>query len=51
MTKNDTSATGSRWSGLVPVEDTALAVTDTGGPASRWSTSTASSPPRGTGDG
>ncbi|MGW4287937.1 alpha/beta fold hydrolase [Streptomyces sp. NPDC004673] len=32
MTKNSTSANGSRWTGMVPVEDTALAVTDTGGP-------------------
>ncbi|MDQ0749194.1 pimeloyl-ACP methyl ester carboxylesterase [Streptomyces africanus] len=32
MTKNSTSATGSAWTGMVPVDDTALAVTDTGGP-------------------
>ncbi|MFI6856023.1 alpha/beta fold hydrolase [Streptomyces sp. NPDC050416] len=32
MTKNSTSATGSTWTGMVPVDDTALAVTDTGGP-------------------
>ncbi|MCU7826678.1 alpha/beta fold hydrolase [Kitasatospora sp. DSM 101779] len=35
MTKNSTSSTGSTgstWTGLVPVDDTALAVTDTGGP-------------------
>ncbi|MFG3043447.1 alpha/beta fold hydrolase [Streptomyces sp. NPDC048241] len=32
MTNNSTSANGSRWTGMVPVEDTALAVTDTGGP-------------------
>ncbi|MFH9428070.1 alpha/beta fold hydrolase [Streptomyces sp. NPDC017615] len=32
MTKNSTSANGSTWTGMVPVEDTALAVTDTGGP-------------------
>jgi len=31
MTKNSTSPTGSRWTGMVPVDDTALAVTDTGG--------------------
>ncbi|WP_329240546.1 alpha/beta hydrolase [Actinoallomurus sp. NBC_01490] len=31
-TDNDTSSTGSRWTGMVPVDDTALAVTDTGGP-------------------
>ncbi|MCI4065939.1 alpha/beta hydrolase [Micromonospora sp. R77] len=31
MTKNSTSSTGSTWTGLVPVDDTALAVTDTGG--------------------
>ncbi|MEU6817861.1 alpha/beta hydrolase [Streptomyces sp. NPDC046860] len=30
--KNSTSANGSTWTGMVPVEDTALAVTDTGGP-------------------
>jgi pimeloyl-ACP methyl ester carboxylesterase len=32
MTKHSTSATGSTWTGMVPVDDTALAVTDTGGP-------------------
>ncbi|MEU3752209.1 alpha/beta hydrolase [Streptomyces olivoreticuli] len=32
MTKNSTSPTGSKWTGMVPVDDTALAVTDTGGP-------------------
>ncbi|MFD6335791.1 alpha/beta fold hydrolase [Streptomyces niveus] len=32
MTKNDASPAPSRWTGMVPVEDTALAVTDTGGP-------------------
>jgi pimeloyl-ACP methyl ester carboxylesterase len=32
MTKNDSSATGSTWTGMIPVDDTALAVTDTGGP-------------------
>jgi pimeloyl-ACP methyl ester carboxylesterase len=32
MTKNTTSSTGSKWTGMVPVDDTALAVTDTGGP-------------------
>jgi pimeloyl-ACP methyl ester carboxylesterase len=32
MTKNSTSSTDSKWTGMVPVEDTALAVTDTGGP-------------------
>ena len=32
MTKNSTSSTSSTWTGLVPVDDTALAVTDTGGP-------------------
>jgi pimeloyl-ACP methyl ester carboxylesterase len=31
MTKNSTSSTNSQWSGMVPVDDTALAVTDTGG--------------------
>jgi pimeloyl-ACP methyl ester carboxylesterase len=31
MTKHSTSSTGSKWTGMVPVEDTALAVTDTGG--------------------
>ncbi|MFJ8547200.1 alpha/beta fold hydrolase [Streptomyces sp. NPDC093586] len=32
MTKNSTSSTGPTWTGMVPVDDTALAVTDTGGP-------------------
>lgn len=32
MTKNSHSSTGSTWTGMVPVDDTALAVTDTGGP-------------------
>ena len=32
MTKNSTSSTNSKWAGKVPVDDTALAVTDTGGP-------------------
>ena len=32
MTKNSTSSTNSTWAGMVPVDDTALAVTDTGGP-------------------
>lgn len=33
MTKNSSTASaGSAWTGMVPVEDTALAVTDTGGP-------------------
>jgi len=32
MTKNHTAGAGSPWTGMVPVEDTALAVTDTGGP-------------------
>lgn len=31
MTNNSTSSTGARWTGMVPVDDTALAVTDTGG--------------------
>ena len=31
MTKHSTSATSSPWTGMVPVDDTALAVTDTGG--------------------
>jgi pimeloyl-ACP methyl ester carboxylesterase len=31
MTKNSTSSTNSMWTGMVPVDDTALAVTDTGG--------------------
>jgi pimeloyl-ACP methyl ester carboxylesterase len=30
--KNDVSQANSRWTGMVPVDDTALAVTDTGGP-------------------
>jgi pimeloyl-ACP methyl ester carboxylesterase len=32
MTKNSISSTNSKWTGMVPVDDTALAVTDTGGP-------------------
>ncbi|MCX5327950.1 MULTISPECIES: alpha/beta fold hydrolase [unclassified Streptomyces] len=32
MTKNSTSSTSSKWTGMVPVDDTALAVADTGGP-------------------
>ncbi|MET7987670.1 MULTISPECIES: alpha/beta hydrolase [unclassified Streptomyces] len=32
MKKNRTARTGSTWTGMVPVDDTALAVTDTGGP-------------------
>ncbi|MEU0900679.1 alpha/beta fold hydrolase [Streptomyces massasporeus] len=32
MTKDNTSPKQTRWTGMVPVEDTALAVTDTGGP-------------------
>ncbi|MEU6341780.1 alpha/beta hydrolase [Streptomyces sp. NPDC046977] len=32
MTNNSTSKAGAQWSGMVPVEDTALAVTDSGGP-------------------
>jgi pimeloyl-ACP methyl ester carboxylesterase len=32
MTKNSTPSTNSKWTGMVPVDDTALAVTDTGGP-------------------
>ena len=31
MTKNSTSSTGTQWTGMVAVDDTALAVTDTGG--------------------
>lgn len=31
MTKNNTSSTNSTWTGMVPVDDTALAVSDTGG--------------------
>ncbi|MGW8954549.1 alpha/beta fold hydrolase [Streptomyces sp. NPDC055709] len=31
MTNNSTSSTSSTWTGMVPVDDTALAVTDTGG--------------------
>ncbi|MEU7003895.1 alpha/beta hydrolase [Nonomuraea sp. NPDC046570] len=31
MTKNSTSSTRAQWTGMVPVDDTALAVTDTGG--------------------
>ncbi|MGW3917205.1 alpha/beta fold hydrolase [Streptomyces sp. NPDC005070] len=30
--KNNTPSTGRTWTGMVPVDDTALAVTDTGGP-------------------
>lgn len=32
MPMNNASATSSAWTGMVPVDDTALAVTDTGGP-------------------
>ncbi|MFR0355587.1 alpha/beta fold hydrolase [Streptomyces sediminimaris] len=32
MTKNSPSSTDATWTGMVPVDDTALAVTDTGGP-------------------
>ncbi|MEU2432512.1 alpha/beta hydrolase [Streptomyces sp. NPDC007861] len=32
MTKDSTSSTDTKWTGMVPVDDTALAVTDTGGP-------------------
>jgi pimeloyl-ACP methyl ester carboxylesterase len=32
MTNSNTSPSQARWTGMVPVEDTALAVTDTGGP-------------------
>ncbi|ANZ18073.1 alpha/beta hydrolase [Streptomyces noursei] len=32
MTKNSTSSSTSQWTGMVPVDDSALAVTDTGGP-------------------
>ncbi|MGY6019907.1 alpha/beta fold hydrolase [Streptomyces spinosirectus] len=32
MTKHSPSSTSSNWIGMVPVDDTALAVTDTGGP-------------------
>jgi pimeloyl-ACP methyl ester carboxylesterase len=32
MKKNSTPSTDSAWTGMVPVDDTALAVTDTGGP-------------------
>jgi hypothetical protein len=32
MTNNSTSSTDTKWTGMVPVDDTALAVTDTGGP-------------------
>jgi hypothetical protein len=49
MNENSNSATISVWTGMVPVEDTALAVTDTGGTVSRSSTATASSPPRAAG--
>ena len=31
MTNNSTSSTDAKWTGMVPVDDTALAVTDTGG--------------------
>ncbi|MBF6465527.1 alpha/beta hydrolase [Nocardia beijingensis] len=31
MTNNSPSSTASKWTGMVPVDDTALAVTDTGG--------------------
>ncbi|MCX5064689.1 alpha/beta hydrolase [Micromonospora lupini] len=32
MTTNNSSSTSSTWTGMVPVDDTALAVTDSGGP-------------------
>ncbi|WP_329017791.1 alpha/beta fold hydrolase [Streptomyces sp. NBC_00690] len=32
MTKDSTSSNAAAWTGMVPVDDTALAVTDTGGP-------------------
>ena len=32
MTKNSTSSINPKWTGMVPIDDTALAVTDTGGP-------------------
>ncbi|GAA2190170.1 alpha/beta fold hydrolase [Micromonospora lupini] len=32
MTTNNPTSTNSTWTGMVPVDDTALAVTDTGGP-------------------
>jgi pimeloyl-ACP methyl ester carboxylesterase len=32
MTNDSTFSTSSKWTGMVPVDDTALAVTDTGGP-------------------
>ena len=32
MTRNSTSPASSKWTGMVPIDDTALAVTDTGGP-------------------
>jgi hypothetical protein len=32
MTKNTTSPADQKWTGMVPADDTALAVTDTGGP-------------------
>jgi pimeloyl-ACP methyl ester carboxylesterase len=32
MTENSASPASSKWTGMVPVDDTALAVTDTGGP-------------------
>ena len=31
MTKNRTSSTNAKWTGMVAVDDTALDVTDTGG--------------------
>ena len=41
----------STWTGMVPVDDTALAVTDTGGPGIPVIYSMASSQIRGTGSG
>ena len=32
MPKNSTPSTNLKWTGMVPIDDTALAVTDTGGP-------------------
>src|SRR5690348_4008611 len=32
MITNNTSSSSTQWTGMVPVDDTALAVTDTGGP-------------------
>jgi hypothetical protein len=32
MTKNNSASTATPWTGTVPVDDTALALTDTGGP-------------------